>query len=148
MSRCPDCGCVLPSFQTLCSGCYDARYAKIGRPKSLLESIRQFGSNPRRRQVIEDRINAQPWWLAWCFAVIGLVLDWRCAFEWFAGKNPFYSELVLGRTGLIALACAGVALLTVFITRERRFRVASALFCVVSAFLYRFLSIHWIAYRR
>ena len=50
MSQCPDCGCDLPGFQTLCSECYDARYAGVGRPKSLLESIRQFGSNPRRRQ--------------------------------------------------------------------------------------------------
>jgi len=50
MSQCPDCGCDLPGFQTLCSECYDARYAGVGRAKSLLESIRQFGSNPRRRQ--------------------------------------------------------------------------------------------------
>ncbi len=105
MSRCPDCGCDLPSFQTLCSKCYDARYAEVGRPKSLLESIRPFGLNPRRRQVIGDRISAQPWWRAWCFAVIGLGLDWRCAFEWFAGKSPFYSE---ARPGKSRADCAGV----------------------------------------
>ncbi len=101
MSQCPDCGCDLPGFQTLGSECYDAKYAGVGRPKRFLESIRQFGSNPRRRQEVEDRINAQPWWLAWCFAVIGLGFDWRCAFEWFAGNVPFYSELVLGRAMLI-----------------------------------------------
>ena len=148
MSQCPDCGCDLPSFQTLCSKCYDARYAEVGRPKSLLESIRPFGSNPRRREVIEDRINAQPWWRAWSFAVIGLGLDWRCAFEWFAGKSPFYSELVLGRAVLIVLACAGVALSAVCVTRARRWRVASTFwFSVVSVVVYNVLSVHWIACR-
>jgi len=91
---------------------------------------------------------AQPWWVAWCFAVIGLGLDWRCAFEWFAGKSPFYSDLVLGRALLIVLACAGVAFLATRFTQDRRFLVASALFCVLSAELYRFLSSGWIAHRR
>ena len=148
MPPCPECECDLPGCQTLCSECYEARYATVGRPKSLRKSIRQFGSNPRRQRVIENRINVQPWWLAWCFAVIGIVLDWRCAFEWFAGQSPFYSESVLARTGLIVLVCAGVTLLAVLIARERRLRVASTLFCVVSALLYLVLSIHWIAQRR
>lgn len=148
MSQCPDCGCDLPSFQALCSECYDARYVEVGRPKSLLESIREGGSNLRRQQVIEDRMKAQPWWLAWCFAAIGLGLDWRCAFEWFAGKYVFYSEPVLDRTVLIVLACAGVALVAVWLTREPRWRVASTLFLVFSASLYRSLSNHWTAYRR
>ena len=42
MSRCPDCGCALPDSQTLRSGCYDARYAKVGRPtrsKSFRERL-------------------------------------------------------------------------------------------------------------
>ena len=148
MSQCSDCGRDLPSFQTLCSKCYDARYGEVGRPKSLLESIRPFESNPRRRRATEDRINAQPWWQAWCLAVIGLGLDWRCAFEWFAGKNPFYSELVLGRAALIVLACAGVALLAVCVTRGRRWRVTSTFwFCVVSVVVYNVLSVHWIACR-
>jgi hypothetical protein len=29
MSRCPDCGCALPIFQTLCSKCFDARDAEL-----------------------------------------------------------------------------------------------------------------------
>jgi hypothetical protein len=148
MPRCPDCTRDLPPFQTLCSECYEARYAEVSRPKSLLQSIRQFGTNPRRQQVIKDRINAQPWWVAWCLAVIGLAVDWRCAFEWFAGKSPFYSELVLGRALLIVLACAGIALLATRSIRERRFLVASVVFCVLSVELYRFLSSGWIAHRR
>jgi len=148
MSQCPDCGCDLPSFQTLCSKCYDAKSAEVGRSKSILESIWQSRSTPRRWQVIEDRINAQPWWLAWCFAVIGLGFDWRCAFEWFAGKSPFYSEPVLGRALLIALTCAGIAVLIVWLTRESRWRVASTLFLIFSLSLYRLLSNHWIACRQ
>jgi hypothetical protein len=148
MSQRPDCGCDLPGVQSLCPKCYDAKYADVGRPKSPLESIREFGSNPRRRQVVEDRISAQPWWLAWLFAAIGVGLDWRCAFEWFAGKYAFYSEPVLDRAILVVLACAGVALLVDWVTREPRLRVASTLFLMFSACLYRFLSNHWTAYRR
>jgi hypothetical protein len=42
MSRCPDCGCYLPDSQTLCKGCYDARYAEVDRPirsKSFRERL-------------------------------------------------------------------------------------------------------------
>jgi hypothetical protein len=42
MSRCPACGCALPDSHTLCTGCYDARYAEVGRPtrsKSLRERL-------------------------------------------------------------------------------------------------------------
>ena len=42
MSLCPDCGCDLPDSQTLCTGCYDARYAEVGLPirsKSFRESL-------------------------------------------------------------------------------------------------------------
>jgi len=82
------------------------------------------------------------------FAVIGLGFDWRCAFEWFAGKSPFYSEPVLGRALLIALTCAGIAVLIVWLTRESRWRVASTLFLIFSLSLYRLLSNHWIACRQ
>ena len=33
MPQCPDCGCDLPSFQNLCSKCYDAQYAALMVPK-------------------------------------------------------------------------------------------------------------------
>lgn len=148
MLKCPDCGSDLPGFQTLCSKCFDARYATLGRPKSILESIWQFGSNPRREQAREDRIKGQPWWLAWGFAFIGLALDWRCAFEWFAGRSSFYSEIVLGRTVAIVLASAGVSLLLVCLVRAARWRDTLWLFSLFSMMLYRVLSSHWIATRR
>jgi len=33
MSQCPDCGCDLPGFQTLCEKCYEARYTVMGQPR-------------------------------------------------------------------------------------------------------------------
>ena len=33
MPQCPDCGCDLPSFQNLCSKCYDAQYTALTVPK-------------------------------------------------------------------------------------------------------------------
>jgi len=94
-----------------------------------------------------DTVRARPRWLQLCWVIIGLGLDWRCAFEWFAGKSSFYSGLVLARTGLIALACAGVALLAVCIARGLRWRHALPLFFLVSAVVYNILSVHWIACR-
>jgi hypothetical protein len=87
-------------------------------------------------------------WLLLCWAIVGVGLDWRCAFEWFAGKSPFYSSLVLGRTLLIVLACAGVSLLAVWIVRPARWRDAWLLFSVFSMAVYRLLSNHWTAARR
>jgi len=89
----------------------------------------------------------QPWWLQLCLAIIGVGLDWRCAFEWFAGKSPSYSELVLGRTGLIVLACAGVALLAVFVVRGARLRHALIVFCTASFLVYEILHVHWLSRR-
>jgi hypothetical protein len=148
MPQCPDCGCDLPSLQSLCPKCYDARYAEVGSPKSPLESIREVRSNPRRQEVIADRIKSQPLWRHVCWAVIGIGLDWRCAFEWFAGKHAFYSETVLDRTILIVLACASAALLIVCLSRRVKLWFASALFLGLSAVVYDLLSVHWTAHLR
>jgi hypothetical protein len=87
-------------------------------------------------------------WFQLCWLVIGLGLDWRCAFEWFGGKSSFYSAVVLGRAGLIVLACAGVAILAVCAAREARWRHALPLFFVASLVVYNILSVYWIAHRR
>jgi hypothetical protein len=46
MPQCSDCHCDLPGFETLCSKCLEARYSALGHPKSVLESMRLFVSNP------------------------------------------------------------------------------------------------------
>jgi hypothetical protein len=79
----------------------------------------------------------------WCFALIGIALDWRLSFEWFDGKDFFLSSDVLGRALLIVLACASAPFLTVFVTRELKWRGALVVFFALSAVLYDVLSIHW-----
>jgi hypothetical protein len=96
----------------------------------------------------QDTVRLMPRWRQLCWVVIGLGLDWRCAFEWFAGKSPFYSELVLGRTVLIALACAGLAFLAVSVTRESKLQHASPIFFVLSFLVLDVLSVYWIVHRR
>jgi len=105
-----------------------------------------------RRQEITDSqaavLRTRRGWLAVCWAIIGLGMDWRCAFEWFAGKSSFYSAAVLVRALLIAAVCAGLALLVTSIIRETKWRYFLPLFCLFSVTTYRLLSSHWIAQRR
>ena len=102
------------------------------------------------RQATENRdtVRVMPWWRQLCWAIVGVGLDWRCAFEWFAGKSSFYSELVLGRTGLIVLACAAVAFLAVCVTRGARWQHASPIFFALSFLVYDVLSVRWMAHSR
>jgi len=93
-------------------------------------------------------VRAKPWLLQLCWVIVGLGLDWRCAFEWFEGKSSFYSEPVLARSGLIVLACAGIALLAVWVTRVARWRHIPPLFFLFSGVVYNILSVHWIAHRK
>src|SRR5579862_6019172 len=81
-------------------------------------------------------------WFLLFWVIVGVGLDWRCAFEWFAGKSSFYSELVLGRAVLIVLACAGTSFLAVRVIQTRR-QDAWLLFSVFSMVVYRVLSNHW-----
>jgi len=85
----------------------------------------------------------QPWWLIVCWILAGIAVDLRCAFEWFAGSFSVYSEPVLLRAGLIAVACAIAASLMVWITSEARQRDAGAAFFVASWAVYGFMAIHW-----
>ena len=90
---------------------------------------------------------AQPWWLIVCWILAGIAVDWRFAFEWFAGSFSVYSEPVLLRAGLIAVVCAIAASLMVWITSEARLRDAGTAFFVVSWTVYGFMAIHWAAHR-
>lgn len=93
----------------------------------------------------EDKPNSsQPWGIAWCFAVVGLALDWRCAFQVYGGVSPFYSEIVLGRAVLIVLACAAAALVAVYVTKTT-WLDGVLLFSVFSMTVYRVMSHHWAA---
>jgi hypothetical protein len=39
MPQCSYCGCDLPALTDICRKCFDARYAEIDRPKSLMEIV-------------------------------------------------------------------------------------------------------------
>jgi len=94
----------------------------------------------------QDKTNSsQPWGIAWCFAAVGLALDWRCAFQEYGGASPFYSEIVLGKAVLIVLACAGAALVAVYVTKTTS-RDGVLLFSVFSMTVYRMMSHHWAAH--
>jgi len=147
MPHCSSCGCDLPGLQELCSECFEAKYKKLGHPKSLFESIRQLGSNPLRQQAIKRRINAKPWWHVWIWVVGSLLLDWRCAVEWFDGRYAFYSEPVLQRTMLIVVGCAAVVFLLFCVMPKARWRDALFGFVIASICLYGILSPYWIAHR-
>jgi hypothetical protein len=96
----------------------------------------------------EDTLKArQPCWLVLCWTVIGLGLDWRCAFEWFSGRCPLYSQAVLQRMSLIVMSCGVAALIAVRVSRGARWRDAGAFFCLVSGMVYGHLSVWWIGHR-
>lgn len=93
----------------------------------------------------QDTVNVrQPWWLVLGWAVIGVTLDWRCAFKWFTGRYPFYSQVVLRRMSLIVVSCAIVAFIAVRVSRGTRWRDAGAFFCLVSLLVSEFLVMSWI----
>jgi hypothetical protein len=99
---------------------------------------------PNNRDTVPAK--PSPWFLLF-WVIVGVGLDWRCAFEWFAGKSPFYSEIVLGRAVLIVLGCVGASLLAVYVTRTI-WRDVWLFFSAFSMALYGLLSNHWTAYRR
>jgi hypothetical protein len=104
---------------------------------------------PKREglQTIEnqDAVKAkQPWWLVLGWVMIGLGLDWRCAFKWFSGSYPFFSQAVLRRMSLIVVSCAIVAFIAVRVSSGARWRDAGALFCLVSLLVSEFLIMSWI----
>jgi hypothetical protein len=116
---------------------------------------RLWTAHARRRAARETDLQTphklkgkQPWWLAWCFAVVGLGLDWRLAFESFGGRNSLYSDSVLSKTGIIAIWLAAVAAIAVLVTRAARWRDLAAFFLLFSFFVYGWLSVDWIVHPR
>jgi hypothetical protein len=145
MPECSDCGRTLPGLETLCSACFESSYFDLGRPKSLLESIRQ----PKRRQLAENPNSVkarQPWWLVSCWAIGGLGFAWDCAFEWFSRRYSLFAEPVLDRTGAIVVLCSAVALLAVCVVRGARLRDAAAVFCITSIQIWFFLTTEWVVH--
>jgi hypothetical protein len=96
------------------------------------------------RTAIQKR---QPWWLVLIWVTIGLFFDWRCSYEWFAGKYSPYSYTVADRTVLIAVFCLAVSFLMVCAVRKAKLRDAGLAFFLVSILVWGNLGIWWSAHR-
>jgi hypothetical protein len=117
--------------------------------------VRLWTAHARRKAAREIALQTpdavkrkQPWWLAWCCAVVGLGLDWRLAFESFGGRNSFYSETVLSKMGLIVVWVAAVAAIAVLSTRASKWREVAIVFALFSFFVYNWLTVDWIVHPR
>ncbi len=102
------------------------------------------------QQIVERQgswaIRKQPWWLILCWVVGGLGFDWICAFEWFSRRYSLFTEPVLGRTAVIAVWCAAVSLLVVWVVRQARWRDAAAIFFLASGEVWFFLTVMWVVH--
>lgn len=73
----------------------------MDRPRSLLESIRQFGSSPLTQQEINAQDTVVSGRLLWRVALllaIGVRFDWHCGFEWFRGRYSPFSAVIRAST--------------------------------------------------
>jgi hypothetical protein len=77
----------------------------------------------------------QPWWLILCWIAAGLVCDLRCAYHWFFGREPIFSDVVVRAAALVFVLCAAIALSAVWIFSKVRLRDAPAVFAFISAAL-------------
>jgi hypothetical protein len=68
-----------------------------------------------------------PWSLVIYVAILGLELNWACAFFWFSRRYAFFSVPVVGVTGLIIAFYAAIALLVARLTGGN-WRIALATF--------------------
>lgn len=117
MPRCSDCRCDLPSFETLCSKCFEARYSAVGRPKSFLESVRQYVSNPfgiTPDQVPSMRLPA----VLFC-CCFGLLVCWFGGFAEVGYKYSLFSDVVLSGAFLVLVKSAVLSLgLSLYLARK------------------------------
>ena len=134
MPRCSDCHCDLPGFETLCSKCLEARYSELGHPKSVLESMQQFASNPMGITPESERKLHLPAAIAFCCG--GVLIYWYGAFAKLGYKCPLFSGAVLSGTFLILVKSAGLSLgISLFLARKNLglyWEIALSLFLGIS----------------
>jgi hypothetical protein len=133
MPQCPFCGSDLPGVQTLCQKCYDARYAQIARPRSFLESMRQFVSNPlcltEEDLLEESRVSFLVVVAFWCS---GLLICWFGGWARVHYKYSLFSNEVLSG----ALLCIGISIFMSLVLARTNLRlhwkIASPVFVAIS----------------
>ena len=150
MPHCSECGCDLPTFETLCSKCYDSRHAGMGRPKHFLESMQQFLSNPLRltaEDLLQEEKVTLPVALAcWCG---GLLICWFGGLARADFKCSALSDEVLSGALICVLISVGATLALARTNGKLHWRIASTVFAVVSwgvmGFLHRLPLIYTIS---
>ena len=105
-------------------------------------------STGEKRQEVEndDTESIRPLWIDGCFSVGGVLCDWYCAFEWFAGRNSFFSRPVLYTTGVIVVLCAGISFLAARLV-GRRLQESASMFFLVSVLLLGNMLMWWTNHR-
>jgi len=84
------------------------------------------------RGTVTTRQNRLPdWYIVTYCVVIGVGLDWACAFQWFFRRYAFFSGPVLGATTLIVALYASIGFLVARMMR-RDWRTALLLFGLAS----------------
>jgi hypothetical protein len=132
MPKCLDCRRDLPSLETLCSKCFEARYSKFDRPKSFLESVQQYVSNPWGITPETERGMPYPW----AFACGSALICWYGAFARLGYKCSLLSNAVLVGTFLVIVKSVVLSLgLSLFLARKNLklyWEVALVLFLTIS----------------
>jgi hypothetical protein len=131
MSQCPYCERDLAGFQTLCSKCFEARYSELGRPKSFLESMRQYVSNPlgltAEDFLQEENITIPVAFACWCG---GLLICWLGGWIKADYKYSAFSDEVLSGALMCVLVSITATLVFARTNLKLHWRMASAVFAV------------------
>lgn len=93
-----------------------------------------------------ERARARPWWIDWCFVIVGVACDWYLAFEWFSEKYSLFSTTVLRAAALVVVLCALVSMLLARILGGK-VRESAGAFFLTSGTLLGNLLMWWAAHR-
>jgi hypothetical protein len=117
MPRCSDCRCNLPSLETLCSKCFEARYSALAHPKSFLESVRQYVSNPLG--ITPDQIPSIEFPAVIVCCCLGILLCWFAGFAEVGYKYSLFSGVVFSGAFLVLVKSAVLSLgLSLYLARK------------------------------
>jgi len=117
MPRCLDCRRELPSFETLCSKCFEARYSEASHPPPLLRSFGRYVSNPFGVTHDSKPTMRLPGFVFCCCG--GVLLCWYGGFAELGYKYALFSNAVLSAALLILAKSWCLSLgLSLFLARK------------------------------
>jgi hypothetical protein len=131
MPHCSYCQCDLPGFETLCSKCFEAKYSELSRPKSFLESMRQYVSNPlglaAEDFLQEEKITIPIAIACWCG---GFLICWLGGWIKADYKYSAFSDEVLSGALMCVLVSISATLVFARTNLKLHWKIASAVFAV------------------